>query len=247
MDTNEIAERILSRVDTEITRQIIREVILGDEYKLQDHKKSGANVQFVVDVGAHYGAFTLLAKSLWPHAGVLAFEPSPIAQSEFVENTAGLDHVELIRAAAMQRGCPKVAPLLLGSDGHDASNAVVMTSDTRFNMHELEQGSQSSVEVPCISLLDELIRRGRPNISILKLDCEGAEGGLLTDLSQDGYLRHIDCIVGEWHGTEMLPVIQESLGYTHVITLHPSQHSHGLFFAVALSGTVRHPAWSVKR
>ena len=123
--------------------------------------------------------------------------------------------------------------MLLGSDGHDASNAIVLTSDAEFNMRELADGSQPSIEVPCVCLLEELIRRGRPNISLLKLDCEGAEGGLLSDLADDGYLRHVDHIVGEWHGLETLPVIRRAMEPTHLIEFAPSSYSHGLFFAHA--------------
>src|SRR4051794_29918701 len=53
----------------------------------------------VVDIGAHTGQFSLLARYLYPEATIYAFEPLPEAAAKFREVFAGDPHVRLHEAA----------------------------------------------------------------------------------------------------------------------------------------------------
>jgi FkbM family methyltransferase len=58
----------------------------------------------VVDVGAHFGAYTLaLAARVGPRGRVLAFEPLPRVFAELCASTRGLPQVECIEAALSDR------------------------------------------------------------------------------------------------------------------------------------------------
>lgn len=68
----------------------------------------------VVDIGAHTGQFTLLARELYPEATVHAFEPLPEAAAKFREVFADDPHVRLHEAAIAPTRCD--ATLYIGSE-----------------------------------------------------------------------------------------------------------------------------------
>jgi FkbM family methyltransferase len=179
----------------------------------------------VIDIGANFGAFAVLAaKTVGPSGRVIAFEP--ILQTfERLRNNVALNafqNVECCRAAV---------------DAQEGTLALRVASKSAYASAHLDWGEDVSLQtVPCVTLeqvcLDEDIGR----INLLKVDCEGSEHEIFQRLSPELAAR-IDQIVMEVH-----PVPGKSLE-----TLHANLHARGFsvsrypFCWIAINQTAR--AW----
>src|SRR5262249_54020392 len=81
-----------------VDRAILQEVWDRDVYGVRN---LGGLPVTVVDVGAHIGAFSLLAAAAWPGARVLACEADPENCALLRENLAGRANVEVVAAAVV--------------------------------------------------------------------------------------------------------------------------------------------------
>jgi FkbM family methyltransferase len=117
-----------------------------------------------VDVGANVGYFTLLAASLG--ARVIAYEPTPAVFARLQQNVAlnGFDNVTLVNAAVADQ--PGTLALYQSPDDPEANN--------------LFGDGDHSVEVPAVTLDDEMAERGVQKVDLLKIDAEGAEPLVLS-------------------------------------------------------------------
>jgi len=116
-----------------------------------------------VDVGANVGYFTLLASTLG--ARVIAYEPTPSVFARLKENVAlnNLEDVQLVNSAVMDK--PGVLSLHISADDPEANS--------------LFGNESQSVQVPAVTLDDDLNARGIDHVDLLKIDAEGAESFVL--------------------------------------------------------------------
>ena len=133
----------------------------------------------VIDVGANVGAFAVLAARRG--ASVTAYEPHPRTFEHLVRNTAALD----VR-------CVAAAVLGAAPEGGTVALEQSEESDTRHRV-----GSQG-VEVRAVGV-EEVIA---PGCDLLKLDCEGAEFGVVEGAPDDAWsgVRRVACEVHPWAG-----------------------------------------------
>jgi FkbM family methyltransferase len=134
----------------------------------------------VVDAGANIGVATLAFKRASPGAHVVAIEPSPLAHELLVRNVTqnGLTDVEVHHAAlAADEG---VVRLRVEKDGASLQTQV---------------DADGEIEVPAVRLSG--LVEGR--IDFLKLDVEGSEEDVLTELAQADRLKDISELVIEYH------------------------------------------------
>jgi FkbM family methyltransferase len=136
---------------------------------LLSHVKEDATTEFIksflrpgmifVDVGANVGYFTLLAASLG--ASVIAYEPTPGVFERLRQNVAlnNFTRVVLVNAAVADQ--PGTLTLYQSPDDPEANNI-------------FGEGSHA-VEVPSVTLDEDLTNRGVQKIDLLKIDAEGAE------------------------------------------------------------------------
>ena len=69
-------------------------------------------------------------------------------------------------------------------------------------------------------------------VDLIKLDCEGAEYLIISELSALGLMDRIGWIRGEWHCRKDNLLLANLLGQTHVINIDPNYpHSVGMFVA----------------
>lgn len=122
---------------------------------IKSHLRPGATF---VDVGANVGYFTLLASTLG--ARVVAYEPTPTVFTRLKENVAlnGFQ-ADLVNAALMDK--PGTLSLHLSGDDPEANS--------------LFGDDAQSVQVPAVTLDDDLAARGITHVDLLKIDAEGAE------------------------------------------------------------------------
>jgi FkbM family methyltransferase len=122
-----------------------------------------------VDVGANIGMYTIpLASAVGPRGTVLAFEPFSVNVARLRENVDrnGLTNVEMHRLALGARSGEVVLHLAADSLYHS----------TEWVPHGSTAGT---VSVPMAALDAVWRERGAPPVSVLKVDVEGAEPGVL--------------------------------------------------------------------
>lgn len=208
-------------------RQIAESVFARDEYRLGELSKTDQRIHWVLDVGAHIGAFTRLVKHYWAEARVIAVEPDPTAEPYWHLNTSDLSGSFWHGQAIVPVGGPVAVKLFHSADQNAAANFVAEVV-SEFTPLPLNRAFD---EVPATNILDLLNQYDQPDLDLVKLDCEGAEAHILEDLSQAGYLHRIGFICGEWHYFESIPRIESALSATHHLTLYRHEHPWGSFFA----------------
>ncbi len=188
-------------------RSIAGEVINDDCYRLTSIV-GRLNPPNIVDVGAHIGSFSCWAKSLWPAATILAFEPVPSNFLLLSRNTACLSNVACKMCALHERrGISHIR------EGVNTGGGRVGTEGTTI----ITLDTISALKLQDIGTID-----------ILKLDCEGGEGVILDSLRESGQLPSIKCIVGEWHD-DHLPQVEGLKDLFEVVT--HSRGEYGYFWA----------------
>jgi FkbM family methyltransferase len=144
---------------------------------------TGAPRPFIVDCGANIGTAILFFKTLYPGAEIVAFEPDPAAFEALDANIRdnALRDVTIHRAAV--GGGDAHAVLYVGASGTGQASLVA----------PLEPARPVTVDVVRLSRYID-----RP-VDLLKIDVEGAEMDVLTDLVETGTLSVVRQMVIEYH------------------------------------------------
>lgn len=142
-----------------------------------------------IDVGAHYGYFTLIASRLVrPNGTVVAFEPGRAAACLLRKNVAHLDCVVVEEAAVQaEKGTGELTDF---GSRHSALNT--MLSAARVPARERRRLRPYVYQVPTVSL-DEYTAVHEIRPDIVKLDAEGAELAIL--IGMQGLLRTVRPLV----------------------------------------------------
>jgi FkbM family methyltransferase len=162
---------------------LFREIWAEDCYGSRD--LALAPGEAVVDIGAHVGVFVAQVATRYPHARVIAVEPSPRARGYLRRNVAAnrLNNVRIVasacggerRRAVLQVRHPEMMSTLYGDDGAAEPVSVdVQTLEQLFDEHNVER------------------------CGLIKLDCEGAEYEIFRGASP-GTLQRIQRIAMEAH------------------------------------------------
>jgi FkbM family methyltransferase len=152
----------------------------------------------IYDIGANVGTWTLLAKAVFPHAEVHAFEPLASLKAKFVEHTERLANVHLHTVALGSR-C-SIMPMKV-ADFVDASSLLEMTEAQTRHYHVHPAGE----ELVTVQRLDDYAQRHTlPPPDLIKLDIQGYElkalvgaerclhnaGAVITEVSFIEFYRH---------------------------------------------------------
>jgi FkbM family methyltransferase len=152
----------------------------------------------VVDIGAHVGAFTLWLAERYPRLRAVCFEPDPDAYRYLARNTQGI-------AATLHRQAV----------GASSRTSVLRRPIPGGGVSTLQAtGGGDEVAVEVVSLEDVLATL--PDVSLMKLDCEGCEYELLLETPAASWGR-VRRVVLEYHpvpGREPHSLVErlESLG-----------------------------------
>lgn len=144
-----------------------------------DYLKDGIAVgpgDTVFDVGSNFGAFAIVAsRAVGPSGRVLAFEPSPEAFQRLSENLER-NHCENVEAHPFAIGGQSGTAELFEHE-KSAYNSLFSDLDGKKLV------PKSVHNVPVKTLEQVLDERGLDRVDLLKLDCEGAEYGILETLT----------------------------------------------------------------
>jgi len=164
---------------------IIEEIFFSRVYNPVDFEIRPGDI--VVDIGANIGVFTLFA-ALRTEKKVYAFEPFPgncrLLKANLSVNAIG--NVQCETAAISDK--EGVGKLFLGS---------ISGGHLLFDLGAAKTQGRS-VEVKTTTLKKTMDENGIDRIDLLKIDCEGSEGAILSSLPKE-YLNRINRIVMEFH------------------------------------------------
>jgi len=199
-------------------------VVEQDEYKLQELADADKDIEYIVDLGANVGMFSMHAHNIFPHAKILVCEPNPECMKYTKLNTD--NELTYIEEAIIGDERKEVTfnVCVWAGNGHVSGNF-------RWDLFE-PMGSKldHEITVPASTLKDIVDKHNFPKIDLLKVDTEGMEGQILTAFKP--YMHLVKHFRGEWHGDLEIPIIKDALKDTHDIFISRVNTTHGDVFAV---------------
>lgn len=189
---------------------------------------------FIVDIGAHIGVFSILAAKYG--AEVLAFEPSPenfkILNKNISLNEVLFDENINKRSGTVYPmlkaiiGKPETYYFYKSEDETNTGGGFITTLKNRKNIEGVLIDTNS---------LEDIFKAHARKCDLLKIDVEGAEYDILYDAPKEIF-KNIEKIVLEWHGTheqgEQLRDYMVKLGYEAVY--FDGDNERGLLFLTKL-------------
>ena len=186
MRGNEIVENLFPTLDDldfiqdtdGINRIVMREV--RNDYHLDDFTIPDGGV--ILDIGAHKGIVSCYLAKKYPQATIYAFEPVKENYAALLENVKrnNITNVVAANIAVTKDG----RPVRMVADAYRNSGGANIYGNG-------QQEAQSTT-------LDEVFKvYNIEHVSLLKIDCEGAEYEILG--SANGLLKRVDAMRGEFH------------------------------------------------
>lgn len=144
------------------------------------------SVRRIVDLGGNIGFSCLFWCWNYPAANVLTFEPHPV-------------HCELLRRHVRENRCENRV-VLLPAAAAARSGEARLTDD--YDSSTVIQGAASNPRqrsTLAIELVDTFETIGPEPVDILKIDIEGMEYEIMSDLRFDRLAARTRCVLLEWH------------------------------------------------
>jgi FkbM family methyltransferase len=190
---------------------------IGDELKrslkgyLEKHDLHAGET--IVDCGAYIGEFTLYAaKAVGPTGTVIAFEPDPGIHKKLIANIA-------------LNGLRNITVLNKGLWSKPGTLKFVGDSIKGYSFMSAEKDS-GAIDVPVVSLDDELKRLDVAKVDFIKMDVEGAELEAVKGSARTLTEQNVDLAIASYHSVNgaktcyELEKILVGLGY-RAETAHP--------------------------
>jgi FkbM family methyltransferase len=167
----------------------------------------------IVDCGAYIGEFTLYAaKAVGPSGRVIAFEPDPVIFRKLMAN------IEL-------NGLKNITALNKGLWSKPGTLKFVGDSIKGYSFMSAEKDA-GAIDVPVVSLDDELCRLNIKKVDLIKMDVEGAEIEAVKGAARTLKEQGVDLAIASYHPVDgakscvALEKMLPDLGYK-VETSHP--------------------------
>jgi FkbM family methyltransferase len=195
-------------------------VALGEIFVMEEYKgcTNIKNPQVVWDIGGNIGCFTIWCWAHFPQAQYHSFEPTPETFEILSLNREANPKINwqlspFGLAAADQQLVAHVPHGMYG----EASQFATEGKEITFQLRDIKQ---------------VWIEKGRPQIDLYKIDCEGGEYAIFERLDAE-MLAGTQCIIFEYHrvpGRQLITLTEklEQFGFKII----PAQHSHELLCAL---------------
>lgn len=207
---------------SEADQSVFEEIFIDHEYKLLDPIIKNAQNP-IIDIGAHIGCFSIYARVLADAPRIMAYEPD-LDNFKLLQKNLQLNRIRHVtgsnQAVSSQIGS---IPLYLSEDSHNHS--IVIKSD-------------SSIPTPTTTL-DKICSKF-PKISLIKIDCEGAEFQIIESTGSESFSK-IENIYIEYHleaGESLDRLIQILKKNNFRITRKPSHYDPSLGFILASKSAI---------
>lgn len=158
---------------------------LIETYVNNDYQKYGTNIGsswIIIDIGAAFGDFTVLAAQKSPLNQIIAVEPLPSSLKLLRQNIKS-NHLKNIK---------------IFSGGISSVRNKINISEDNKNYGHSQTSKKSPLTASAISLNKLFSKYKILHCDLIKCDCEGAEYDIFLNLSPKTYQK-IDRIVMEYH------------------------------------------------
>lgn len=132
-------------------------------------KKYVDNFNYVIDVGANVGLWSIAIAKLTNAKKIIAFEPVPSAFDQMVKNTKKYPNIFCINSAVGSTN----NDLVINAEFRSGMSSVLTIRDTTRQKYGMDKNETYQVNVPMVALDEELKDIGE--ISLLKVDVQGYE------------------------------------------------------------------------
>lgn len=164
----------------------------------------------VVDIGAHFGYFTLLAARLvGPHGRVFAFEPEPFGYQMLAENIQLNQYKQVSSFQAALSDKKGVGCFVVNQTGHRGGHHLSSQSD-----------SLDSITVPLVTLDDVLLEEAASHVDLIKMDIEGWEPKALLGMAQTLKVSGGVSLITEFHPPGLRRAGFDPLSYLDQLTAY---------------------------
>ena len=172
------------------------QVLLRQRGKAEYYLPPALHPEVILDIGSNIGASILFFRELFPAAMIYGFEPHPDTFRVLEKNVAALPSVEVCNYGLGAADANVSVPF------DDADFSRFMSKD------KTSDWSGPLTPTSCqIKHAGEVMKSlGVKKVDLIKIDCEGAEYGVLTALPPD-LLRECKWIVGEMHDESAFPLL----------------------------------------
>lgn len=209
----------------------IGDILAGREYPILNFPDYRPKV--VVDIGANVGAATLYFYSAWPQARFHCYEPARDCYACLADNIAGFANIHAYPYGLYESS--REVSLYHGLD-QPAQNSVVAYAGTTDD-HET---------IKLVAADEEMSARGIDEISVLKLDTEGCEVPILTNLGKR--LRKVDLLYIEYHCEDDRREIDAMLAGDFLLLWARAERIHtGLCLYISRTMAARYPELEISR
>lgn len=159
----------------------------------------GGDCDAVIDVGAHYGIYSVLLGQLNPDAQLYAYEPAPEPREKLIRNLT----VNGLWPEA------KVSDTIVSGRSGDAQSFYVDTEEgsESHSTTELDGVEPESRQTVALSDVFDVDSISRP---FLKIDAEGEEGKIADDLAQESVTESVSGII-EIHPDKLQQYTQDGI------------------------------------
>ena len=162
---------------------LFQEIFLSNEYYFEALNETPT----IIDCGANIGVSVLYFKRLYPNARILAFEPNPHAFRLLEKNIARND-------------IKNVSAFNFALSDKDGEIAFYCNEDMGTLKGSLRRDRGGGTEMKVKSVrLSEFIDKLETRVDLIKIDVEGGENEIITDLCASRAIEKIDEIVIEYH------------------------------------------------
>jgi FkbM family methyltransferase len=165
------------------------DILLDDCYGLRVHSRR--QISSVLDVGACVGFFALAARDAFPSAAIHAYEPNPAVLSYLSSHSQAAEFQVFPEAVGATEGKVDLV------DHVDWVQARTMW--------------QADGKIPQVAFRTAVERIGG-HCDLVKLDCEGAEWEILTDVTTWRKVDHLTMEYHLWHGEHEHEEVAKVLG-----------------------------------
>jgi len=202
---------------------VLTNVWIIKEYDNEKIKISDDDV--IIDIGGHIGLFSLFVSQYCKKGKIFSFEP--VSQN-----------FDLLKSNIVLNNCKNIFPFNYGVSEKSSKIKIFLSDD--YSGHSILSNQKSSSEIIDSILLKEIFDQNKIDVcNLLKLDCEGAEYGIIESLP-DAYFKKIKKIVIEYHFADSKPELSHELikklrDMKFNITLKPHSNDMGFLFAINTS------------
>lgn len=220
---NILANGITVRCTNEIEYMIAQEILAGEEYGFHTSGK-----YFVIDIGMNIGCTALYFASQKNVTSVYGFEPFKGVYDKAVSN------ISLNRKEIRE----KIQTYNVGLGKTDGIEKYI-AHEGIYESAGIKKVQEGAVHSDCI-IEQEMkqasgvlggIMQAHEEHCLMKIDCEGAEYGILEDLINSGNIREVDTIIMEWHVGKYIQLenLLNQAGYAYV--LNKNSRDFGMCYA----------------